>query len=63
MIHSPNLDGLRYFIYQCTISQKIPFLPREVREIIWNMSEKKSYIVCVIDNNIEVRLDISVNVN
>ena len=61
MIHFPNMEGLKYFMYLCTFNHDNPYLylPEEIREIIWNNSEKNMYINCYV-NDIEVRLNIIV---
>ncbi len=58
MINFPNINGLKYFIGLCTINRGLPYLPIEIREIIWNMSEKIPHIICCICNNVQLRLNI-----
>ena len=61
MILYPNIEGLKYFLYLSTIDREITYLPQEIREIIWNFSEKKAYMECKI-SNIIMKLYLSYNI-
>ena len=60
MIFYPNVDGFKYFIYLSTIGRDICYLPQEIREIIWEFYEKKAYMICNLNNNIEIKLSINI---
>jgi hypothetical protein len=56
MIYYPNIEGIKYFLYLSTIGQDISYLPVEIREIIWNYCEKNAYMICCINNSINLKL-------
>ena len=59
MINYPKIDGLKYFINLCTLDRNFIYLPREIRETIWNVSDKTAYIICNLNNNnIQIQLHI-----
>ena len=60
MINYLNIEGIKYFIYLSTIGRDICYFPQEIREIIWGFYEKKAYIICHINNNIEIKLNIDI---
>ena len=61
MFCNPNINGLKYFLYIFNIYKNIPYLPEEIREIIWKMSEKIPYIICLVNNNIELKLKLNIH--
>jgi len=55
--------SIKYFIDIICIQDKskLPYLPQEIREIIWDKFFTVSYISCNICN--EVILDLNININ
>lgn len=60
MILYPNIEGIKYFIYLITNNKNFIFFPQEIREKIWNMCEKKPYMLCNLNDNIKIKLFINV---
>lgn len=55
-------DYFKYFINLITISNsKLPYLPLELRQNIWDKAFKKSYIECNLCQRILCRFDNSQN--
>ena len=55
--------SIKYFIDIICIKEKtkLPYLPQEIRELIWDKFFTVSYISCNICN--EVILDVNININ
>ena len=58
MIYCPNLEGLKYFIWLCTIDKGIPNLPLDIRTLIYDKYEKQMYVECLIKDAVKLRLNI-----
>jgi len=59
-----NKNTIKYFINLLTITSnnnKLPYFPREIREIIWEKFFTVNYISCNICN--QVIIDFSININ
>jgi hypothetical protein len=51
-------DSFKYFIHLTSLpNSKIPYLPLELRQIIWDKAFKKTYIECNLCQKILFRFD------
>lgn len=57
-MYNNEKDCFKYFIYLTSLpNSKIPYLPLEIRQKIWDKAFKKSYIDCYLCQKILVRFD------
>lgn len=57
-MQSKEKDSFKYFIHLTSLSNsKIPYLPLEIRQKIWDKAFKKSYIDCNLCKKILFRFD------
>ena len=42
--------GIKFFIYSVTINKTLPYLPEELREIIWNYANDFLFLECKVGN-------------
>lgn len=56
-----NKNSIKYFLNLLTVDNELPFLPREIREIIWEKYFTVNYISCNICNQIIIHLPININ--
>lgn len=60
------MEGIKYFIYHVSrfkINNNIPYLPLEIRIIIWNKCFPYPYIQCKICNQILITLELNQQLN
>ena len=57
-----NMDGVRYFIYVISNNNnnnnKLPYIDTDLRKIIWNYTIEPPYILCYLNNDIYIKLNI-----
>ncbi len=54
------MDGLKYFIYQISrYNNHLPYIPIDLRRIIWNKCFPYPYLTCQICNKVLITLEIN----
>ena len=57
-----NFDrtSITYFMYILSLNKEIPYIPREVREIIWEKYFTVPYMSCIICNQVMLNFNINI---
>ena len=53
-----NKNSIKYFIYILSCGKNLPYLPREIREIIWDKYFTYPIINCMICNKILLNFNV-----
>lgn len=59
-INNINKESIKYFIYIISLNKELPYIPREIREIIWKKYFTEPYISCIICNQVILNFNINI---
>ena len=59
-MNSIDRNSITYFMYIISLNKELPYIPREVREIIWDKYFTLPNISCMVCNQILINFNINI---
>ena len=51
-----EIDGIKYFIYLISRGKELPYIDTDIRKIIWDYAVQPLFVLCNINEDLNVRL-------